>query len=411
MIAAAVLLWLVVGGGAFLFFYRSELAALWREPVLRNPVLIVESDDWGPAPAFHAERLRRLIEILGKRKDRRNRHPVMTLGVILAIPDGPRIREDHFRGYRRLLLSEPRFGDVLASMNEGVGKGVFALQLHGMEHYWPGALMAAASDPAVRDWLAGDAPHRTEALPSPLQSRWTDASVQPSADLPGHEIAAAAGEEVETFAEIFGEAPRVVVPPTFVWTRSVEDAWAKAGVKIVVTPGTRYTGRGIGGKLVGTGRRLSNGQRSPSGAIYMVRDVYFEPAKGHTAERALNDLEQKVFEGRPALLETHRFNFTDDEFAERSFAEFEKLLDSALRRHPSIIFMSTEELAAGFEHRDADWLENRLPRRLMVYLRRLREIPKLTKLAWLSGMALPATLFMLGYNCLTTPEQKQETPI
>ncbi|WP_145986383.1 glycosyl hydrolase [Methylocaldum marinum] len=402
------MLWLIVGGGAFLAVYRSTLIALWREPVLRHPVLIIESDDWGPAPAVHAQRLRRLIDMLGAKKDRRNRHPVMTLGVILAIPDGPRIQEGDFRGYCRLLLSEPQAAEVLASMNEGVNKGVFALQLHGMEHYWPKALMASVSNPAVRDWLSGKAWHRTEALPSPLQSRWIDGSVQPSCALPEDDIASAAGEEVDKFGEIFGSLPRVVVPPTFVWTRAVEDAWVKSGVKIIVTPGTCYTGRETDGKLIGTGQRLLNGQRSPSGAIYMVRDVYFEPAKGHAAEDALQSLERKMLLGRPALVETHRFNFTDDEFAERSFSELGKLLDSVVQRFPSIMFMSTEELAIGFEDCGADWLEDRLLNRLTVYLRRLREVPKLTKLAWLSGVALPVMLLMLGCKGLFLLKQKQK---
>ena len=39
--------------------------------------------------------------------------------------------------------------------------GVFALQLHGLEHYWPDALMAA-NDPAVRSWLEGEMPAATE---------------------------------------------------------------------------------------------------------------------------------------------------------------------------------------------------------------------------------------------------------
>lgn len=112
--------------------------------------------------------------------------------------------------------------------------------------------------------------------------------------------------------------------------------------------------------------------------------------------------------GRPALVETHRFNFTDDEFAERSFSELGKLLDSVVQRFPSIMFMSTEELAIGFEDCGADWLEDRLLNRLTVYLRRLREVPKLTKLAWLSGVALPVMLLMLGCKGLFLLKQKQK---
>lgn len=91
MVFPAILgVWLLVVC-TILFVYRLELLHLWREPVLRYPVLIVESDDWGAGPLSQAEALNRLIDSLARFKDCDGRHPVMTLALILAVPNGKAI--------------------------------------------------------------------------------------------------------------------------------------------------------------------------------------------------------------------------------------------------------------------------------------------------------------------------------
>src|SRR3569832_1599201 len=239
-LGAAVLGWLLLAL-LFLFgWFGATLRALWREPVLRRPVLIFESDEWGPGDATHAEALRRLCEILGRYRDAEGHHPVMTLGMVLALPDRERMRVE--KKYVALSLADARYAALRSAIEEGVRRGGFAVQLHGKEHYWPPALMVAAQrDEIVRAWLESDTA-RTEDLPAPLQSRWIDASVLPSQVLDDEEIAAAVDDEVGLFKQIFGHAPCVVVPPTFVWNRAVENVWAKCGVRVLVTPGYNYVG-------------------------------------------------------------------------------------------------------------------------------------------------------------------------
>jgi hypothetical protein len=47
---AATALWLLHPAAT-----AAPVRAAWREPVLRHPVLIIESDDWGPGPAQQAK--------------------------------------------------------------------------------------------------------------------------------------------------------------------------------------------------------------------------------------------------------------------------------------------------------------------------------------------------------------------
>ena len=144
-VAAWIFLPWLVGLLGILLIYRRDLSAFWAEPMLARPVLIFESDDWGPAGEIHAERLRALSALMSRFHDCEGNHPVVTLGVVLAVADGQRIRADELRHYHRRLLSESEFAPIVDAMRQGVEAGTFALQLHGMEHYWPLAVMMSAS--------------------------------------------------------------------------------------------------------------------------------------------------------------------------------------------------------------------------------------------------------------------------
>lgn len=324
----------------------------------------------------------------------------MTLGMLLAVPDTGKIRQADGRQYHASLISEPRFGPILAAIRRGTDEGVFSPQLHGMEHYWPEAVMKASRDQeSVRAWLLQNAVPRNEGLPAALQSRWIDGSILPSRELPDEEVAAAAARETEVFRQAFGAKPSVAVPPTFVWTDAVEAAWSGAGVRVLVTPGTRYRARDGTGSLIGAGDPLHNGETGAGGIVYVVRDDYFEPALGHKAERALTAIGAKSRVGRPTLLETHRFNFTGPSAqTDDALREIELLLRSAVERFPQIRFTSTAELASAMARADPDLVEQGFAPRISTWLARSARIPRLRKLAWLSGAILPAWLIyqMLG---------------
>ncbi len=377
--------YVLVGSSLVLLRYGAALRRLWREPVLRHPLLIVESDDWGAGPVqAQATALDRLRRLLVKHRDAAGRHPVVTLALILAVPDGGAIRTEAH--YVRRPLGDAAFAPVIDAIERGRAAGVFSLQLHGLEHFWPDSLMAC-NDPGVQAWLREDAPPATERLPSPLQSRWVDAPTLPSRNHPPERVRAAVAEETELFARILGQPAAVVVPPTFVWTREVEHAWARHGVQTVITPGRRYTCRDGAGRPGGAEGAFFNGM-SEAGVTYLVRDDYFEPERGHTAEDALRALARKWSQGRPCLLETHRSNFIGDpKVAERSLVEIERLYTEALARYPSLRFASSEELAAALRNKNSAWIEPRWRAQVPAWVSRTRALRRFWRLARLTGLA------------------------
>lgn len=369
-----------------LLAYAKRLAALWREPVWRVPVLVFESDDWGAGPLDQAAALTAIQAVLLRHRDATGQPAKMTLGVVLALVDTAAATA---KDYQRVTLDDARLAPVLAALRAGIAAGVFVPQLHGMEHYWPPAVLAAAQrDAQVATWLTGAALPATEALPSALQSRWTDARVLPSLVLPVAEIDAAAALETATFMRIFGQAARVAVPTTFVWNDAVERAWAAHGVRYIVTPGTRHTGRDADGKPIGDGRVIRSGERSHTGVRYLVRDQYFEPALGHDATRGIAALARQTLLGRPALLETHRFNFIGAAAA-ASLQTLDAMLAEARGMYPALRFMSTEQIAEAMTHADTALLETDLRGRLRGWLARSHTLPRFARLARLSGLALP----------------------
>ena len=362
----AIVLLVVLGAWLLLVAaFARRLAADWREPVLTTPVL--------------------------------------TLGVVLAAPGGE-LR------YVRDGLDSPGFTPIRDAMIAGRDAGVFALQLHSMEHFWPPTLEAAAStNGAARDFLQGTGGvPRHESLPSHLQARWVDVSRLPSAALKRGDVERAAAEETAYFARVFGEPARVAVPVTFTWTMDVEAAWAAHGVGVVVTPGTRNSGRDAAGRLTNDGSLLRNGDRGPGGIVYVVRDVYFEPALGHEAAAVLCAVRERHRLGRPALLEMHRFNFTGDEtLTEHALAELRRLLQGALLAAPSLRFMSTEALAEALVARDPSLVDPRLAARARAFILRAATQHRLRKLAWVSGLALIAAAVLAVASALSRPSAAQ----
>ncbi len=401
------LAWLALAAG-LLFAWRRSLLALWREPAFKMPILIVESDDWGAGPPAQAFALDAIRACLERHHDATGRPAVMTLALILATP------RPGMAGFASLMDSSQQA--TLAAIRSGKERGVFALQLHGMLHFWPHALRAAALDQAeVRAWLA--APELTEHLPSHLQSRWIDASTLPSRPHTPEEIQAAVNDEVEAFNQLFGDfvgaglpaiysdgwaasfspTPLVVVPPTFVWTREVEAAWAASGVRVVITPGRRWTARDAQGRPASADCNMHNGERGEGGVIYLVRDEYFEPLLGHRPEQALEALAMKTRLGRPCLLETHRSNFLAETGGDLSSAliELDTLYAIALRDYPMLRFASCSELGQAIRIGDAHWIEQNGLRRFTLLLRRAALLPRFGKAATLAGLLPLLKLFAL----------------
>ena len=378
---------------AVLACFARPLWARWREPAFSCPILILESDDWGAGPTAQADALTALTTLLDKFRNRHQEKPVVTLGIVLEVADRDAMRVEESIRYIAASLESPSLIAVLKNIKAGISAGVFAPQLHGAAHFWPDTLMRlATTNTQVHAWLAQPGLGWTEELPAAVQSRWIDVSTLPSLTLDEADVKAAVANEIKHWTSIFGAPPTVAVPTTFVWTEAVETALANAGIQTLVTPGARYPGRGADGRLVAADRMMLNGDRGDSGILFVVRDIYFEPALGHTEAGLLEALAEKIKRGRPALAEMHRFNFCGPNALATSYDVLAHALETILARWPDLRFMSTEALANHIRTQDPRWIECGLVGRLSAWAWRALDLRDFRRVAMLSGLILPLLL-------------------
>ncbi len=165
--------------------------------------------------------------------------------------------------------------------------------------------------------------------------------------------------------------------------------WPKPGLRVMVTPGVRHEARGADGAPTRITARIVNGERGEGGLLFLVRDVYFEPALGHGPARLADGVLARAALGRPALIEMHRFNFCGPHATPAAFDTLREALTELLARVPGVRFMSTAVLAAVTARRDEAYIERAPVRRVAAWARRARELPDFGRWARVTGLALP----------------------
>lgn len=374
-------LWLLLSNAVLLSCYRRKLRQFWLEPSFKQPVVLFESDDWGPGPVEHAQALEQIQNVLAQARDYRGHCAHMTIGTVLSIPDADQIKLSDYKTYSGIDLCSPQFDAVLTSLKNGWQKGLLSLQLHGREHFWPATLLAAIQeDDDLKSWLDNNSAY-TEKLPSELQSRWnTPTNVT--------EIALAVKQETELFKRCFGFAAEVAVPPTFVWNEQVEISWRSQGIHTIICPGKRFVHRHQG-RFSYDLDLIVNLQTSSTGHTYLVRDQYFEPEFGHQWQDALEQVARCIKLGRPCLFETHRFNFINSATScEHSLNQVEQLLQHTLKRWPACCFLSNTELVTLPQHDPDQLLEHNWRAKLKIWLARAHTLPRFRYFSMISGLSL-----------------------
>ncbi|MCB1876754.1 MAG: hypothetical protein KDH88_12345 [Chromatiales bacterium] len=341
---------------AVFLWKRRLFVATWREPYLADLPLLLESDDWGPGGEHHAQRFRELAQTLSRYTDSMGRPAVLTADMVLAVPDTRAMREQADGVYRRRFL-DTDFPQIHQAFRDAMKAGVLVPQLHGLEHLNGDGLarLAKQGDPRVQPALQEDDWWDWESLDSPLQGHYVDGSALPTTNLEQQRQSDLVDQALTVFQRTFGFPSRSTVAPCYLWDDATESAWAQAGVRYIQTAGYRCTGRAADGRYVQDPPYLVPGQRNSHEQIYLVRNAMYEPVDGRRADACIRSIREAQRQALPAVVSTHRYNYTRAEEEHReSLAGLERILCACNRFSPRLRHCSSPELGAWLEEPGRD---------------------------------------------------------
>ncbi len=340
--------------------------AQWR---CAEPVLILESDDWGLDRRASSERLkafgkpgqradeqmetaedlRRLFDVLDGHRDASGRPAVLTANVVVANPDHDAIKRDRYEVYHEILLS--RREDLRPAWREGVARGVLCAELHGRSHFSVEAWMAdLRSDVAGARVLSSEHRHGGLSLLEGQGQRYHTEymSWHTGVERDERTLAAELKGSLDTLEKVFGRRPTSTIAPHYVFSSRIEKAWREAGLRFV-QGGQYQVLRGQAGEYGSVSVSHALGERSPSGLLYLSRSVRFEPRPERPHQgiaAALAGIRSCFDQGVPAVVDTHRVNYTG-RYRDGGLHDLEELLDALRPMRPR--FLTTSELGEAID--------------------------------------------------------------
>lgn len=333
-----------------LLFRRELLYSTWKEPYIGDPVVIIESDDWGPGPSSHAKSLNELAKVLENHRDSVNRPAVLTANIVLSVPDAAVIRENDFQKYARVPLDESS-PDIMAVLKKYISQGLIVPQLHGLEHFNPDILLYLVrnGNEAIRNIFKKDGWTSWEALEPSLQRHYLVRNIfSPENITTKHsEIV---NEATVLFEKLFHHDSLSTAAPGYFWTDETEEAFHLNGIRYIQTEGYRYIGGHKKEQMCQDPEIIRFGTKNTHNQTYLVRNVMYEPCNDKTVDDCWKQTIRSFRQALPAIICTHRCNYIDDKLSYKSLKGLDELLTKVDRHYPSRRYLSSPELG--------EWLES-----------------------------------------------------
>lgn len=347
-------------------------------------ILVIESDDWGsvripnkaayntllkngilvdkcPFLSFdHFEQIedfKALFDTLNIIKMKYGKAPKITANFNMANPDFSAIEHSDFNHYKFIdlkskLKSENLLEEYLEQLEIGMKNKYFQPQLHGREHVniglWMQFLKKNSSETrlAFKNDVYGisttiSSENRRSFLPAldfENDKEW-ETITKPSL-IEGQKL----------FSEFFGYNSRSFIAPNYTWDSNVEKILSENDVEFIQSSTNQFVSLGSQ-KTEGKVIEHRTGERNSSGQIYLVRNSIFEPStvtnKPKHLAKCLSQINMALFFRKPAILSMHRLNFMggmNENNRTENLALFNELIEKLINKHPTIEFLSSDEL-------------------------------------------------------------------
>lgn len=348
----------------------------WRT---RRKLLVFESDDWGSVrmPSLQAyerllkagvpiqnsyfdrndtlaraEDLKMLFDVLTSVKDANGRSAIFNPFVNPCNPDYSKIEASGFESYysEGFFDTLERWGEspeIKTLWKQGIQEGIFIPAYHGREHLCVPLWMRHLQN---GNKLLREGFHN-EFYSVPISSLPTKvAAFRPAlffdqaSDIP--QLRLGIKEGLAHMKELFENFSYVFCPPNGVSHQEFDDEAFENDLKTVVVLHKRPEPDGKGG-FRHTYNRF--GKQRKNGQIFYSRNCGFEPGRGKMdAAFCMQQIDAAFRWGKPAVISTHRANYIgalNPDNRKIGLAELKLLLSSLVKKHPSVEFISSQELS------------------------------------------------------------------
>ena len=307
---------------------RARNGAHWR---CEEPVVVLESDDWGMTrdaiegkglEEYGSARIRgeektetlrdleHIYNVLESYQFMEGRPTTFVANFITANPDYEAIKASGYKEYHEIPIGE--MPELREKWQEGVQRRVFHAQYHGRLHFWYEHWLKDLQDDflisrKMLDMELNGGITLFEEYGNRYHSEyvnWVDGSVRPPEELlewvkTGHDY----------FVELFGFKSLSTVSPHYVFSQHATRVFSQLGIKYLQATHLQNT-VDSDGNVIDTQYPL--GYQSQHGVTFLARNVNFNPRpkmEHHHMEPALKQILQRFDDKVPAVVDTHRINF------------------------------------------------------------------------------------------------------
>lgn len=311
-----------------------------QDAFLRNDCLENEAD------------LKELFKILSSVVDSKGNPAVMTANFAMANPNFEKIDikqkkyiyEPFYKTYDRYYPQN----NILKLIKEGIDLKLFFPQLHCREHLnfnrWMNDLHEGKKETllAYENQMIGINSNFTKENPFGYMDSFN------TNFLNGDELEDIIQEAKELFYQTFGFESETFVASCFVWDKQLEKVLSSVGIKGIQTG----VWQNIPNKRKPFRRRIHyTGEKNFLRQVYTVRNCAYEPAylqnSGICAESCFNEVERAFRAGKPAIINSHRFNYISSinaENASENLIGLKNVLERIIQTYKDVEFISTPEL-------------------------------------------------------------------
>lgn len=352
----------------------SDISINLKGHCISQKIIIFESDDWGSIrmpgnreynflykagiPVDKSKYCKydkiesdddvsKLLDVLSSVKSNNGESPILTANFVTANPDFDKIRKNSFNDYHYESIEKTYsklkgHEKVLKLILEGKNEGIIIPQFHGRDH---------VNSPLWIDLLKRNI-HFKIAFDLGLWGLSKDVfpdmekSIQATYDTCDLEYCKESIKSGLTlFEKIFKYKSETFIANNFVWDNKLDETLFFHGVKHFQS--MKYQFMPIYENKRIQIRRVF-GQKNSLGMTYGVRNCSFEPTVlNDTVESTLSQIKNAFKFKKPAIISTHRINFSggmDIKNRDDNLVKLKSLLKIIVKKWPDVQFLSSQDL-------------------------------------------------------------------